>query len=1265
MMNKKIISIFEIAILVMASIAISYLIGKTNLLDNDINNKESKFTIILRNLLISWLGKNLVSAEEVQGLWTCPKNKQGSFCQEYISTQCAANCDTECILTRRENTKECELGTCIDSSEGTCAQGTPKKICGEQQGLLWDERTVQEIPACRPGCCVIGTQTSFVNSMQCDVLRDKLGVNAEFKPEITNELACIALANPNVEGACLLEEVEFGKRACKRTTKENCQKLAGDFRQGFLCSNNKALNSTCTAQARTGCFGDKDEVYWFDSCGNVENIYDFIRKNELKDLGKIIGKSESCSLSTKTDPFARQSTCGNCDYITGSKCGTKQPQDKAPASGNYVCRDLSCVDENKKKWKHGESWCAYEGQIGTDGKEGTNEQRSADIVGSEHYKKLCLNGEIRTERCGNARNQICSQSTTEQGEFSSAACRINQWQLCVDANLEDSAEKVKKECGKYTDCYLKSVDLIKGGRGNFAFDICVPRYPPGFNLQDSETAESICGLASINCKYVKTKKLFGGSKKVNKLCREKDYTETMNNLCISLGDCGAKYNVAGEFSDDGYRVNNNDFPELDSDYKSKLKNYLTPKTGQKAPPLNEEELIALFGLPAQIGEPGEEKGMGDILETFGAVSGALGTLAAAGAEAGLFGGISGIISPSSLSLSLGSWASVAAGALIGAAATAYLISLTGIDKGLPTPFTLALVAAGAYAGGAAALGIISSSPAALGGACAFSACIVIVIIVVIIVVLTILGIGKSKKVTVEFQCLPWQPPRGGADCGKCKSEKDDGLPCSKYKCESLGQTCQFVNEGSDEEACVNVAPNDVGAPVISPDKSVLLEGYSYNDVSQNGYRLQGLEKNGCVPVFNQIKIGINTNEYAQCKVENKHTNKFEEMNHYFHASGKIESSSKKLNHTRIFAIPSKETFENEDELTNDPEINPDNEKFEDDFMRPDASGNVNLYVRCSDAAGNANVNEYAINFCVSPEPDRTAPLITQFIPPSPAYVAQTTTNKQVIFYLNEPAECKWSLGDKDYGVMENAASCLNDFADQTPFGWQCNMTLSSPTIEEKEKSHYIRCKDQPFLNESAGEIRNKNAESHNYTLIKTITPLEIVSIKPNGTIFTNGNIASVTLEVETEGGAPESNRYCKYTIRSFSDNFKETGTDLHKQTFSSLIAPASYNFPIRCYDVAGNEDTGNAEFKIEVDNSGPAITRVYDLQGLNVITNENSMCAFSLNSCSFSFANGTLMSGNEKAHSSSFDNGITHYVICKDTFGNLGSCVAVGRGQFA
>lgn len=81
---------------------------------------------------------------------------------------------------------------------------------------------------------------------------------------------------------------------------------------------------------------------------------------------------------------------------------------------------------------------------------------------------------------------------------------------------------------------------------------------------------------------------------------------------------------------------------------------------------------------------------------------------------------------------------------------------------------------------------------------------------------------KVKYEEVTFDCQPWQAPSGGNSCETCN---EGDLPCSEYRCKSLGQSCEIVNEGTTDEACVYVNPNDVQAPVITPDETSLKENY--------------------------------------------------------------------------------------------------------------------------------------------------------------------------------------------------------------------------------------------------------------------------------------------------------------------------------------------------------------------------------------------------------------------------------------------------------
>lgn len=1281
---KKPIAWFELVILVSATIAFSYLVHQSDPVIAQ-TSAESPLVVMARQAFIAFFGNNLVSAID-NVIWTCPLDKNGVHCQEYGYQQCDGNCTTSCIQTERRFTDICREGTCMDPLQGTCSPNTPQSLCSSSGGV-WDQRQLTDIASCRPGCCLMGSQALFRTERACDLLRDQFNAQVTFQP-VESELECLALANQDLEGACVLEEIEPSRYGCKFTTGEGCASLGGTFYAGLLCSHAE-LNTTCTKQATTNCVPGKDEVYWFDSCGNRENIYHSIGDDSWNN-GMILPKNESCELGSSTNPLLRQSSCGNCNYLLGNRCGAPRDGDNAPSIGNFVCRDLSCREGNMV-YKHGESWCSFDSRIGVQGS--GNGQRSVDVPGSQHYRKTCANGEITIEPCGTFRNQVCVESEIDgpgNNDFSQAACRPNQWQLCYAANQkaegvenqEEAARIVKEECDKHTDCFLKSVDL-SGGRGTFAFNICAPKYPPAFDLQSSangEEAQALCGLATIKCTYVKVKGL-GSSKKYNKECITSTGAETMNNLCMSLGDCGAHINVEGDYSGSGFRITTSrgDPASFTQTYISALRALADPANEQRVDPLTPAEIAVLIGLPeGASADPNdiEEKtweqfamvsGFGGILlaglvyafpETIASISFEFGLTTLQTLPPGVFG-------PPAQLPTLGAFMGAAAGALIGAAGVAYILDALGISAGLPPAVAYALIGLGAFAGGAIGYSLAGGTGTIFGYSALAVGVFALVVVIVVIAIFYFAGIGKKKETKVNFQCLPWQPPLGGAKCDSCG---DDGLPCTKYKCQSLGQACRYI-EDSAEDQCVNSGINDVAAPIISENREVLLSNYQYTQVSERGYHLQGPASNGCVPRFEEIRLGIATNEIAQCKVANAHTAHFDDMNEYFHRFNDRQNPLFRRTHTMTFAIPSNEAIANERSIDDefDEEGLEEQSAHYSDLFLPDSSGNVNLYVRCTDANGNKNLEEYNINFCVTDEPDRTAPIITRFDPASPTYSALGATERRINFWLNEPAECRWSETDQAYGVMAQDAQCATSLAEGGTFGWGCNVTLPTPASGQNERTFYFRCKDQPWVNESelglAG-TRNMNSQSVPYVIKATRTPLSITSVAPNNeTLFVLGLPHRVNFTVMTAGGAEGQARYCSYRTGNDFIRFFETGGDTHRQPGISLVAEGNYSYPILCEDSVGNQATSEIRFSLVVDDQGPAITRVYNSNNrLTVITNENARCAFSINSCSFSFANGTLMEGEQLVHASTFNSEITHYIYCRDAFDNPSGCTTVRGG---
>jgi hypothetical protein len=417
---------------------------------------------------------------------------------------------------------------------------------------------------------------------------------------------------------------------------------------------------------------------------------------------------------------------------------------------------------------------------------------------------------------------------------------------------------------------------------------------------------------------------------------------------------------------------------------------------------------------------------------------------------------------------------------------------------------------------------------------------------------------------------------------------------------------------------------------------------------EDGFKIESSEsEDGCISEFAAVNYGISLDEAAQCKVDIVRTDDFDAMDEFFGGSNLYKDD-----HSTISVMPLLDSIDA-------PGVEGD----------PDRRGDYVMFVRCSDFNGNENSREYAINFCVEPANDVTPPVIRQFIPESPGYAGLGVEEKDLLFYTNEPAECRWSLTDEQYEEMDEVVLCANEIEDVTPNGWLCGVTLPISN-ETEEQNYYFRCLDQPWKlhdeDEENDEDRNVATQSAIYQIIRTTEPLEIISVSPDDeVIVAGGEPVAVDLEIRTVGGI-DGNAVCEYSFSGEDgtySRFFESGERTHTQRFTSLFE-GEYDIALQCIDVAENIATGNSEFSIDVDDSGPIITRVYERPTgtLNVVTNEASQCAYDFTTCGFIFENGTLMNGEDLRHTTEFGSGFTYHIKCQDGFGNVGNCLRVSEG---
>lgn len=414
-------------------------------------------------VLIGTLFFNLSSGALIsEPSFCCQRSLGGGTCLNLPESQCDSGflkAPTSC-----ESTSFCKLGTCYDSREGVCMENVPQETCNSQGGT-WSDKDASELAVCQPGCCIIADQAAFVPLVRCSKLSSSFGVNMDFRPSVTSEVECIALANSQDEGACVTYSAS-GINECVFTTRGECGAPEGvialnkqvseleresgkEFFKDTLCSLPE-LQANVARQTTTGCY--KGMVYWFDDKGNRENVYSS-DKDKSWNNGKTIDPDRVCS------PTGGSKDCGNCDYLLGSTCSEWSGflNIGGPKFGNYFCKKTECTDMDGIKRKNGESWCVYDIEPG----------RGFEEVGSRHFRQICVDGEIVTDPCDDFRNQICVHTgiPTSEGEFSMAACRANRWQDCSSQTLKRNCENIDVRDCIWTE-RPQGMNFSTGGAGN-------------------------------------------------------------------------------------------------------------------------------------------------------------------------------------------------------------------------------------------------------------------------------------------------------------------------------------------------------------------------------------------------------------------------------------------------------------------------------------------------------------------------------------------------------------------------------------------------------------------------------------------------------------------------------------------------------------------------------------------------------------------------------------------------------------------------------
>ncbi|MFA5175641.1 MAG: hypothetical protein WC413_00055 [Candidatus Nanoarchaeia archaeon] len=525
--------------------------------EKEINLNKKVFLLILVTLFLI----SFANAAEV----CCEKTIDNKFCQYIDSSQCSPDgkqAQTNCAFT-----SFCTPGCCFDLSDGRCYANSPQAAClsrGADASFAGDQNC--DVAQCKMGCCIIGQQASFITQTRCKKETSNYpDLQMVFKEDVKDEASCLALSRSKEKGCCVQNS-----DSCLYTTRDNCPIATGTekgdagFFKNTYCSDSK-LTCDCTPGLKTGkkgCLGDSDNVYYFDSCGNPEQVAE------------------------------------KCDYTEGTTCGFDKEKN------DYTCLDLNCKNDYEifdatgkiviaedSKIQNGESWCEFDVT-----KEiwGTSLPLlyGKDLPGSRYYRGFCINNKMFVEPCEDFRSQWCVQDTTKVKDqtYNVAGCIKNKFEDCYYQNTQTNCENTYLRDCFWTSLLNEKGELIYEGPNGAALGTCRPLVTPGNKFWEGEGADScaagseevvvkiyISGLAKTfgNNEFMKglndfTRAIsltdagntasgfwqfFTGIKELGKIeCLEgcqyltREALIQHNNMCRTLGDCGADYNIIKDYN---------------------------------------------------------------------------------------------------------------------------------------------------------------------------------------------------------------------------------------------------------------------------------------------------------------------------------------------------------------------------------------------------------------------------------------------------------------------------------------------------------------------------------------------------------------------------------------------------------------------------------------------------------------------------------------------------------------------------------------------
>jgi len=1205
----------------------------------------------------------------------------------------------------------CVSSGCCVTPDG-CYDGSSQVACSLiDSSEFYDATYCSNFDVCVPKCCVMDTQCALLGEEECafnngeirsDILLESECVNVCEKMDTgccVSEDSCIFGALENCEGEIfsnlMCSQVEKCSKFCTSHAYQDCGGPNNEDVYWYdSCGNLEDVSADCDSTGESGSTsgcGDPDADLRGDSCISWDcvNVWDslIVDENGDGDLVDVITRKHGeswCEYQAAVGPtldlpgsthyrhycLKGQEMVEQCSSDRSRICmygELKFSPTTSMSLGSCVenlwegCSDaetkLDCEDPSKMcVWLGGSEEetvaSTFEVSFGYD-----SFSKELLISGGKYLDESVTDDQIYIKDGDNVVKSISVSSMTSTDH---------------DTYVEYTTTFSDLPPGKYSTVlvdvtsnkeYIMSENFDTTSPTAVESGYCVPLVAPGtvsVSSDDEGESEDTCSVGTISMTGVAfwEEECVGTEWRCSKGCEVYDFEtkKGMNSLCNAYGDCGAKYNLAQEFSNLGFERNCGDGTyinyECNGDDYDAWKGWIDERNDK------------------DFGNSGNN--LEDVQDFLYEENINFEDYSIAGAGLDLLGLTDFSTYPDSTHRHE-EIAAVILGSIAGAAA------IEGAILGGIMGFTVAtVIVKGTVGGWGAILGGLSGGFSALGPIGLGLGVALMTLLVIFAAVLA--RCTDEEKRDVEFQCSNWEVPQGGADCYKCHTKQSEmgllpdpfvtnlygskelfdslqglqdtdlesslaniedlmvekpGYECTPQLCVSLGKSCEFF-QTVNGPACVEVLSSDVNSPVLEV-KEVSYEcnkaapdsvgGCDYSSNSEN------LQLNGFIDdVNNSLKIVLKTkdsasglDDIARCKLSDLQSATYDTMD-----SGFLEGDQLSIEHTLYY-----------DALKQGQEFN--------------------YYVRCQDASPNANTNDrsFTINFKVANQPDMTPPTVTGFSPePGQNYVKFGDIDTEITVYVNEETllgnqgGCRWSkFPQVPFDQMDNYLSCGSGGLVHAT---ECNGILKD--VQLGQNDYYIKCSDREGNNNTQDWPNGIDFGGFNSYVVYGTENLTIGSVD----CFQGDGLScgekiygdNFTLKVSTFGGGDTGKSICKYNLNDIGwVAFVNTNLSESNQPFGPGLLEGMYNFGIKCEDFVGNLDQKELSVEVYVDREKPLIERVY-LEGYKLVveTSEDSRCSYDLNE---SYLNPVEFTNTGFDYHSVDYTGSDYYVIgCEDLFGN-------------